>query len=449
MQASVLLVDDERFARTLYADYLRAAGYAVEVAEDAPAAVRILESRRFDVLLTDIVMPGGDGLQLLADAKRLDPDVQVVVITALDRVDPAVRAMRAGASDYLVKPVTPEALQLSVQRSLSTRALLAENSALRGHVNLFETCQRITGTLEREKVVPLALPALATECGARVATLLERDGAEGWRLTGVHGMTPEEAGEILAPALPRLSELVLDATLLVDLPGTPSLDPAHCLCLPVSDGPEILGAVCLLLSRPLDAERTGRAAFICRHLGTALRALGHLSHVEQLAYVDDVTLLYNNRFLDVALDRELAGGRAFTLLFMDLDRFKAVNDRHGHLMGSALLGEFGRVLRSCVRDEDVLVRYGGDEFVALLAGVDSGGGLKIAERIRRAVEDRRFLSREGLSVRLTVSIGLASHPEHAPTKALLLDLADRAMYRGKETTRNVVYIAAAEPPASR
>jgi two-component system cell cycle response regulator len=182
----------------------------------------------------------------------------------------------------------------------------------------------------------------------------------------------------------------------------------------------------------------------------ALKTLGRLSHVEQLAYVDDVTHLYNSRFLDLALDRELAGGRAFTVLFMDLDRFKAVNDRHGHLMGSQLLTEFGRVLRSCVRDEDVLVRYGGDEFVALLAGVDSGGALKVAERIRRVVEDHRFLSREGHSVRLTVSIGLASHPEHAPTKALLLDLADRAMYRGKETTRNVVYIAAADlPPVTR
>jgi two-component system cell cycle response regulator len=444
MQASVLLVDDERFARTLYADYLRAAGYAVEVAEDAPAAIRLLEGRRFDVLLTDIVMPGGDGLQLLADAKRIDPDIQVVVITALDRVDPAVRAMRAGASDYLVKPVTPEALQLSVQRSLATRALLAENSALRGHVNLFETCQRITGTLEREKVVPLALPVLAAECGASGAALLEREAPDGWRLTGVDGMTSEQAGEMLAPALPRMAELVVDATLLLDLPGAAGLDATRCLCLPVADGPIILGAVCLLVPEPLDADRAGRAAFICRHLGTALRALGRLSHVEQLAYVDDVTHLYNNRFLDVALDRELSGGRAFTLLFMDLDRFKGVNDRHGHLMGSALLGEFGRVLRSCVRDDDVLVRYGGDEFVALLSGVDSGGGLKVAERIRRAVEDRRFLSREGLSVRLTVSIGLASHPEHAVSKAVLLDLADRAMYRGKETTRNVVYIAAAE-----
>ena len=134
MQASVLLVDDERFARTLYADYLRAAGYAVEVAEDAPAALRAMTARRFDVLVTDIVMPGGDGLQLLGEAKQRDPEIQVVVITALDRVDPAVRAMRAGASDYLVKPVTPETLQLAVQRCLSTRALLAENQALRGHL---------------------------------------------------------------------------------------------------------------------------------------------------------------------------------------------------------------------------------------------------------------------------------------------------------------------------
>ncbi len=450
MQASVLLVDDERFARTLYADYLRAAGYAVEVAENAPAAVRVLLERRFDVLLTDIVMPGGDGLQLLADAKQIDPNIQVVVITALDRVDPAVRAMRAGASDYLVKPVTPEAIQLSVQRSLSTRALLAENTALRGHVNLFETCQRITGTLERDKVVPLALPALAAECRATGAALLEREGEDGWHLSGVHGIASEAAGEYLAPALPRLAELSPDSTLLVDLPAAAGHAASACLCLPLSDGPLILGAVCLLVPGPLDAERSGSAAFICRHLGMALKTLERLSHVEQLAYVDDVTHLYNSRFLDLALDRELAGGRPFTVLFMDLDRFKAVNDRHGHLMGSRLLTEFGRVLRSCVRDEDVLVRYGGDEFVALLATVDSGGALKVAERIRRVVEDHRFLSREGHSVRLTVSIGLASHPEHAPTKALLLDLADRAMYRGKETTRNVVYIAAADlPPAAR
>ena len=131
---------------------------------------------------------------------------------------------------------------------------------------------------------------------------------------------------------------------------------------------------------------------------------------------------------------------------MDLDHFKAVNDQHGHLSGSRLLVEVARVLRSCVRDEDVVVRYGGDEYVVLLVGIDSGGGLKVAERIRRAIEDHRFLSREGARVRVTASIGLASFPEHAGSKAEILDFADRAMYRGKRSTRNVVYMASKDLP---
>src|SRR5512138_1691542 len=116
MPAAVLLVDDERFARTLYADYLRAAGHEVEVADGAEAALVLLAYRRFDVLLTDVIMPGEkDGLELLDAAKQTDPDLEVIVITALDEVGPAVRAMKSGASDYLVKPVTPEALQLAVE----------------------------------------------------------------------------------------------------------------------------------------------------------------------------------------------------------------------------------------------------------------------------------------------------------------------------------------------
>ena len=96
MSASVLLVDDERFARTVYSDYLRAAGYEVEVAPDAEAALGLLKQRRFDVLLTDVILPGSSGLDLLGIAKGLDPNLEVVVITALDKVDPAVRAMKSG-----------------------------------------------------------------------------------------------------------------------------------------------------------------------------------------------------------------------------------------------------------------------------------------------------------------------------------------------------------------
>lgn len=450
MAHAVLLVDDERFARTVYSDYLRAAGYDVEVAADAEAALAILGRRRFDVLLTDVILPGSSGLDLLSAAKQLDPNLEVVVITALDKVDPAVRAMKSGASDYLVKPVTPEALQHAVQRSLSTRALLAENMALRAHLKLFETCQRLAATLDRDRLVPMALAAVSSETGGTAALLAELSADGAWLLSGAHLLEYQAAATALTAVRDSLPGLADRGVATVTLPEVSWPGGAtHALCLPVVDEAGLMGAAVALVTSPPTSERLGSATFLCRHLGLALHNLGRLKQVEHLAYLDDLTHLYNTRYLDVVLDRELAGGRPFTLLFMDVDHFKAVNDQHGHLSGSRLLVEVARMLRSCVRDEDVLVRYGGDEYVILLVGIDSGGGLKVAERIRRAIEDHRFLSREATPVRITSSIGLASFPEHAASKREIIDLADRAMYRGKRTSRNVVYMASKDLPPAR
>jgi diguanylate cyclase (GGDEF)-like protein len=448
MAQSVLLVDDERFARTVYSDYLRASGYEVEVADGADSALALLAQRRFDVLLTDVILPGPkDGLELLDAAKQLDAHVGVIVITALDKVDPAVRAMKSGASDYLVKPVTPETLQLSVQRCLATRALLAENQALRAHLKLFEAGQRLASTLDRDRLVPMALAAIASECGSRGCALLERTADGAFVASGAHALEYADAADLLGTCRPSLQDLDAYGPALrhVALPS-PIGGARHVACLTVTDEGTLVGAVAVLLDAELSHGVAENAAFLCRHLAIALRNLGRLKQVEHLAYLDDLTHLYNTRYLDVALARELSGGKPFSVLFMDLDRFKSVNDQHGHLSGSRLLVEVGRVLRSCVRDEDVVVRYGGDEYVVVLSGIDSGGGLKVAERIRRAIEDHRFLSREGARVRVTASIGLASFPEHADTKAEILDFADRAMYRGKKSTRNVVYIASKDLP---
>jgi two-component system, cell cycle response regulator len=444
---SVLLVDDERFERQVYADYLSAAGYEVVTAESAEDALTCLSARAFDVLVTDMILPGSDGLQLLSEAKLRDPDVEVVMITAVDRVDTAVRAMKSGASDYLVKPVSPEALQVAVQRCLQTRLLLAENKALRSHLHIFETCQRITASLERDKVIPMALAAIAAECGAARSALLA-PGPRGWAVAGTHALSPEDAEALLAAAAGAIDRL--DPAAPVPLGTTDGGGSGRALLLPVAEGGELAAAACLPGVDALPAERAARAALLCRHLAIALRTLSRLSQVERLAYVDDLTHLHNTRYLDLVLEREIQAERSFTLLFLDLDRLKAVNDQHGHLIGSRLLVEVAKVLKSCVRDEDVLVRYGGDEYVVVLLGTDSGGALKVAERIRRAIEDHAFLSREGPKVRVTTSIGVASYPEHAESKAELLDLADRAMYRGKRTSRNVVYVASQDlPPRER
>ncbi len=448
MSHSVLLVDDERFARTLYSDYLRAAGYDVEVADGAESALNVLAHRRFEVLLTDVILPGAkDGLELLDNAKQLDANMGVIVITALDKVDPAVRAMRAGASDYLVKPVTPETLQLAVQRCLATRALLAENQALRGHLKVFETGQRMVATLDRDRLVPMALAAIASESAARACILLERAGDGAFVPSGAHGLEYAQAAEILETCRPTLESLDAYGPAMIHVPlPEPMHGAAAVACMTVTDEGTLVGAVAVLVERELSHPSAENAAFLCRHLGLALRNLGHLKQVEHLVYLDDLTHLYNTRYLELALEREVSGGRPFSVLFLDLDHFKNVNDEHGHLSGSRLLVEVARVLRSCVRDDDVVVRYGGDEYVVLLVGIDSGGGLKVAERIRRAIEDHRFLSREGARVRITSSIGLASFPEHAAGAAEILDFADRAMYRGKKSTRNVVYMASRDLP---
>jgi diguanylate cyclase (GGDEF)-like protein len=164
-----------------------------------------------------------------------------------------------------------------------------------------------------------------------------------------------------------------------------------------------------------------------------------------MAFVDSLTDLYNGRYLDTVLDKNIAEAdrleTPFSLLFLDLDYFKEVNDAYGHLTGGKVLIEISRILTSKVRDGDVVIRYGGDEFTVVLPRTDSPEARDVAERIRRAIKEHVFLGREGGSIRLTASIGVATYPNDAKTREDLLDQADRAMYRGKEATRDTVYAA--------
>jgi diguanylate cyclase (GGDEF)-like protein len=137
------------------------------------------------------------------------------------------------------------------------------------------------------------------------------------------------------------------------------------------------------------------------------------------------------------LNRSGRYGLEFALVFVDLDYFKEVNDRFGHLVGSAILCETAQLLKKCVRDADILFRYGGDEFTALLVETEDRGAEVVAERIRRTLADHCFMAEDGIDVRLTATIGYAVFPTDAEERLDLLNLADRAMYWGK-TQRNVV-----------
>lgn len=170
-----------------------------------------------------------------------------------------------------------------------------------------------------------------------------------------------------------------------------------------------------------------------------------ISELKGQTYTDDLTGLYNHRYLELVLERELSlakrNNTVFSVLFLDLDHFKAVNDVHGHLIGSRLLYEVGVEIKKTLRDSDISFRYGGDEFVMILSHTGLDDAVTVAERIRLQIEKKRFLAREGLDIRLTASIGVATVPEHAVNKQQILKAADEALYGVKRAVRNKVIAA--------
>ena len=219
-------------------------------------------------------------------------------------------------------------------------------------------------------------------------------------------------------------------------------------CIPVRGQKEVLGVI-ELINCPQTMRFEGENLFLLQALADyAAIAIGNAQQVQkihELTIIDDVTGLFNSRHLHQALEteihRSIRYNYEFSLVFIDLDHFKQVNDTHGHLVGSKLLGQVGHVIKQDLRLIDMAFRYGGDEFVTLLPQTPKRPGVMVARRLLAAIVGTTYMQEEGLNVKITASLGLACFPADATSKAEIIRLADEAMYDVKNHDRNNIAVA--------
>jgi diguanylate cyclase (GGDEF)-like protein len=181
------------------------------------------------------------------------------------------------------------------------------------------------------------------------------------------------------------------------------------------------------------------------YAGIAIENAQALERIQELTITDDCTRLFNTRHLHAALQTEFERSRRFnsefSVIFMDLDHFKQVNDEHGHLIGTELLVEVAQLIQHTTRTVDTVFRYGGDEFVVLLPHTSKNAAADVAQRLRQTIRTTEFLQARNLQLKISASFGVSTYPQDGAEPQAILHAADTMMYTVKKSSRDSVAIA--------
>ncbi|MEJ2520311.1 MAG: sensor domain-containing diguanylate cyclase [Desulfuromonadales bacterium] len=322
---------------------------------------------------------------------------------------------------------------------------------------LIEIGKALTSTIDLEGVLAVIMDHVAADPDRNHD--LDRDGARRLSRDGnphgdLHPTRTVAAGEGVAGWVAEHGEPLVIADVKEDPRFSDLFDKASSfntrsvLCVPVRSKDHVLGVI-ELVNGPKDkafSEADVQILLtIADYAAIAIENARNFLRINELVITDDLTELYNGRYLHTLLDEEILRSQRFgdklSLIFIDLDFFKNVNDTCGHLVGSRTLAEVGRLITDTIRKVCKAARYGGDEFVIVLPNTGKGGAMTLANKLCKRFRSYDFYDDKGISFKLTASFGVATFPDDANSKEDLIRLADQAMYRVKEMSRDAVMSA--------
>jgi two-component system, cell cycle response regulator len=456
MTARVLVVDDIITNIKLLEARLAAEYFEVVTATNGPQAIAICEQGQCDIVLLDVMMPGMDGLEVCRRLKTnpRTAHIPVIIVTALDQPSDRVAGLEAGADDFLTKPVNDISLITRVKSLVRLKTLTDElmmRAATSSELGLDDVLDPTSLADEGGKIL-LVDDSPATVDRVKQALMP--------RCQVNHEDDPQEA---LFRAAEGDYDLVVISLNLKQIDGLRlcshlrSLDRTRPLPILVIVDPEdnvrLMRALDLgvndYLVRPIDRnEMQARVRTQIRRKRFSDRLRDSVQSTMEMAVTDGLTGLHNRRYLErhlsMLVQQAAAREKPLSVLILDIDHFKSINDTHGHAAGDEVLREFSRRVRKAVRGIDLACRMGGEEFVVAMPDTDAALAMLVGERLRQKIAGEPFATGDaGVNVNVTVSIGICSLTSPDDTADELVKRADAALYLAKRDGRNRVVAAAA------
>ena len=449
--AEILLVENDQLQQQICSEQLIHAGYRLTPARSGAEALECLELAHYDLVILGMPVQGIPLSDLLVRIKSYSPAIDVLIMADHTDFETMPSAQKQGVCRCLIKPVNREELLYAVQHCHEQRRLIDENTRLSTLVGLLQTSLALLNSIDLESVCHQVVDVITREVGVErgVCFVLNDDDINVCCQKGIPEFLNEPLRTVLMQFFHKQYSRV-GQPYKVLIPSGEQLLEAHDLkeavLFPLSVRNCRNGTIVLFndSERPIPAIRSeADLAFLLEHGARALDNALRFSSARDMLYIDELSGLFNYRYLKIALEREVKRADRYStplsVVFIDLDNFKQVNDIHGHLIGSSLLKEVGGLLKHAVRDVDVVIRYGGDEYTVILLETDALTACAVAERLRSVIAKYQFMVADGCHVQLTASLGVASYPDDTVGTVELLAMADKAMYASKVAGKNRVY----------